>query len=68
VFVASSDPVTLGLVDSINSPGGNITGASPHGFLDEKKLELLGMLLPPTRQSRCSLMPTVRQRHASNIA
>ena len=47
VFAAVADPVRVGLVGSLNRPGGNVTGTA--GFtteLDAKRLELLREALP----------------------
>jgi putative ABC transport system substrate-binding protein len=47
VFAIGGDPVRTGLVSSLNSPGGNVTGAA-HINVDTapKRLELLHEILP----------------------
>jgi len=49
VFETSSNPVTLGLVERLNRPGGNITGASPliEAYF-AKGIEMMHELLPGT--------------------
>ncbi len=47
VFVMGADPVTSGVVSSLNRPGGNVTGVSQYyGALGGKRLELLRAIVP----------------------
>jgi putative tryptophan/tyrosine transport system substrate-binding protein len=47
VFETASDPVALGLVTTLNRPGGNLTGVTNLNVeVGQKKLELLRELLP----------------------
>jgi putative ABC transport system substrate-binding protein len=59
VFQIGNDPVALGLVDSLNRPGRNLTGVTTLvGELAPKKLELLRELVPAATSFAVLLNPT----------
>jgi len=59
IFTAGFDPVELGLVASLNRPGGNITGVSILDVeLGPKRLELLHELIPAATVIAVLINPT----------
>jgi putative ABC transport system substrate-binding protein len=59
VFAIGSDPVSIGLVASLNSPGGNLTGATSLNVdVGPKRLELLRELVPGARVIGLLINPT----------
>jgi len=58
VFVTGDDPVQLGLVASLNRPGGNITGVNPiNQELEAKRLSILHEIAPKATAIALMLNP-----------
>lgn len=59
VFFVAGDPVQLGLVESLNRPGGNLTGATTLTLeVGAKRLELLHQLVPAAKIIGVLVNPT----------
>jgi putative ABC transport system substrate-binding protein len=59
VFLSSADPVRIGLVTSLNRPGGNITGITTlNTELAPKRLELLRAIAPEASRYFALVNPT----------
>jgi len=59
VFLHGVDPVQMGLVDTLNRPGGNITGVTSIGNeLAAKRLELLHAFMPDAKAVATLVNPT----------
>src|SRR5262249_1504931 len=65
VFETGADPVALGLVDSLNQPGGNITGVtSLSAEVGPKRLELLHEIFPAATTKFAFLVNPSNPRNA----
>jgi putative ABC transport system substrate-binding protein len=59
IFEIASDPVDVGLVASLNQPGGNVTGVTTlNSEISTKRLELLHSLVPATTVLGLLVNPT----------
>ena len=66
VFVSSGDPVSAGLVASINRPGGNITGVNFFTTeLGAKRLEVLRDIVPKAKTVAILIDPSSPEAEAS---
>jgi putative ABC transport system substrate-binding protein len=59
VFAVASDPIKLGFVESLNRPGGNLTGVTNLNLeIGPKRLEVLHALLPTATDFAVLIDPT----------
>lgn len=68
VFLAHSDPVRSGLVESYARPGNNITGVTTYRCIDGKMVELLAEAFPSRRRFGHLLDATVDNRRSIQLA
>jgi putative ABC transport system substrate-binding protein len=69
VFFAANDPVEIGLVASLNRPGGNLTGVVNLGVeLGPKRLELLHELIPTATSIAVLINPAHPNADAQSAA
>jgi putative ABC transport system substrate-binding protein len=72
VFYIGGDPVAAGLVESLNRPGGNLTGVATLGLeIAPKRIELLRELLPNLAAVAVLVNPTnpaLADAHANAVA
>ena len=68
VFGATSNPVTEGLVASLNRPGGNVTGINfLVGEVVAKRMQLLREVVPAARRVALFVNPTDQENYDSTI-
>ena len=68
VFHVGSDPVTTGLVTSLNRPGGNLTGvAGLNGEVGPKRVELMHEIVPTANRMALLVNPTSPNLAASTM-
>jgi putative tryptophan/tyrosine transport system substrate-binding protein len=61
VFINGGDPIASGLVESLNRPGGNVTGVNVLApALNAKRLELLHEVVPQARTIAMLVNPRAR--------
>jgi putative tryptophan/tyrosine transport system substrate-binding protein len=69
VFETGADPVKIGLVTSLNRPGGNVTGVTQtNAEITPKRLQLLHELLPTAKVIVLLVNPTDPQLHVVNAS